>query len=302
MIKAFKTVLFSAALLCLSQISFSQVANTKKEIGLQLYSVRGEIGKQKDNTKAEQEFQELLHKISKIGYTSVEAAGYGDGKFYNLSPLAFRKAVEEADMKVISSHTSKGLSAAEMVSGDFSASLAWWDDCIRAHKEAGMKYIVTPWLDAPKSLADLKVQCEYFNAVGKKCREQGILFGYHNHAHEFGKVEGKEVMLDFMIANTNPDYVFYELDVYWTVIGNASPVEYFKKYPGRFLTLHIKDHQEIGQSGMVGFDAIFQHADIAGVKHIFVELESTKNNIFSALQQSFDYLNKAPFVQTSYSK
>ena len=65
------------------------------------------------------------------------------------------------------------------------------------------------------------------------------------------------------------------MDVYWTVMGKASPVDYFKKYPGRFRLLHIKDRREIGQSGMVGFDAIFANAREAGVENIIVEMEGS---------------------------
>ena len=67
-----------------------------------------------------------------------------------------------------------------------------------------------------------------------------------------------------MIENTDPG-MLYEMDVYWATYGHAAPVDYFKKYPGRFKLLHIKDLREIGQSGMVGFDAIFNNADTAGV-------------------------------------
>jgi sugar phosphate isomerase/epimerase len=109
-------------------------------------------------------------------------------------------------------------------------------------------------------------------------------------------------MMDYMLENTNPEYVFIEMDVYWVVIGDNSPVDYFKKYPGRFKVLHIKDQREIGQSGMVGFDAIFNHAEIAGVKHIVVELEKPTATIEEGLKTSIDYLLKAPFVKASYNK
>ena len=165
-----------------------------------------------------------------------------------------------------------------------------------------MLYIVTPWLDLRKTVKDLDTECRYLDAIGKLCREAGLQYGYHNHAHEFEKVEGKVVMLDYMLAHTNPDYVFFEMDVYWTVIGNASPVDYFKKYPGRFTALHIKDHREIGQSGMVGFDAIFAHTDTAGVRHIFVEVEEVSGNLEDGLIQSIRYLQKAPFVKATYTK
>ncbi|MGJ1438145.1 sugar phosphate isomerase/epimerase family protein [Sphingobacterium multivorum] len=274
--------------------TFAQQKAAKKEIGLQLYSVREEIGKNPN-------FDQILQKISALGYTGVEAAGYKDGKLYNLSPQEFKAKVEKAGMKVISSHATKTLSEKELVSGDFTESLKWWDECIATHKAAGMKYIVTPWMDVPKTLRDLETQCRYLDAVGAKCRQQGIVYGYHNHSHEFRKVEDK-VMYDYMIEHTNPENVFFEMDVYWAVMGQVSPVDYFNKYAGRFKALHIKDHREIGQSGMVGFDAIFNNSKVAGLQYIFVELEETRNDIYTGLQQSIDYLKKASFVKASYLK
>lgn len=274
--------------------TFAQQKAAKKEIGLQLYSVREEIGKNPN-------FDQILEKISALGFTGVEAAGYKDGKLYNFSPQEFKAKVERAGMTVLSSHATKTLSQQELASGDFTESLKWWDECIATHKAAGMKYIVTPWMEVPKTLKDLETQCRYLDAVGAKCRQQGILYGYHNHSHEFKKVEDK-VMYDYMLEHTNPENVFFEMDVYWAVMGQVSPVDYFNKYAGRFKALHIKDHREIGQSGMVGFDAIFNNVKTGGLQYLFVELEDTRNDIYTGLEQSIDYLKKASFVKASYTK
>jgi len=93
------------------------------------------------------------------------------------------------------------------------------------------------------------------------------------------------------------------MDVYWAVRGQVSPVEYFNKYPGRFTLLHIKDHKEFGESGMVGFDAIFNNADKAGLKHLVVELEgSNRPNILDGMKVCADYLKAAKFVKATYNK
>ena len=93
------------------------------------------------------------------------------------------------------------------------------------------------------------------------------------------------------------------MDVYWAVIGNASPVEYFRKYPGRFKMLHIKDETEIGQSGMVGFDAIFRNADVAGLENFVVEIERySYEDIRQSFRESAEYLLNADFVAPTYSK
>lgn len=267
----------------------------KKEVAVQLYSVRNVIG---TNEKYAENHETLLKGLAEMGYTAVEAANYNNGKFYGRTPEQFRNDVESAGLKVLSSHCNRSLSAEECASGDFSASLEWWDKCIAAHKAAGMSYVVVPWMNVPETLAELKTYCDYFNAIGRKCNAAGLSFGYHNHSHEYAKVEG-EVMLDYMLNNTDPEYVFFQMDVYWSVIGKASPVEYFKKYPGRFTMLHIKDHKEIGQSGMVGFDAIFANAyDIAGAKDFVVEVEAFTNGDWKeSMKQSVDYLLSAEFYK-----
>ena len=280
---------------CTTPQSPQKKEKEKKEVAIQLYSVRDLINNGGDLNK-------ILKDLADMGYTSVEAANYNDGKFYGKTPQEFKQMVETNGMKVLSSHTSHGLSDKELSSGDFTEALAWWEQCIADHKAAGMEYIVTPWLGVPKTLKELQTYCDYYNEVGKRCNAAGLKYGYHNHAHEFQKVEDKEIMLDYMLQHTNPEYVFFQMDVYWVVRGDNSPVDYFNKYPGRFTMLHIKDHREIGQSGMVGYDAIFKNTDKAGVHHLVAEIEQYSCPVEESVKQSLDYLLEAPFVKASYSK
>ncbi|MDY4554778.1 MAG: sugar phosphate isomerase/epimerase, partial [Prevotella sp.] len=111
------------------------------------------------------------------------------------------------------------------------------------------------------------------------------------------------VMEDYMIKHTDPNYLFFQMDVYWAVRGQVSPVAYFKKYPGRFTLLHIKDDNEIGQSGMVGFDAIFNNFDVAGAKGWVLELEHASTpDIMKGMKESIEYIKNAKFVKASYNK
>ncbi len=256
-----------------------KLASNQKKIYLQLYSVRDDIRK---------DFPGTIEQVGKIGFTGVEAVGYNEGKFYNLTPIQFKSAIEKNGMIVLSSHTAKSLDR-DISKTNWESIWKWWDQCIADHKAAGMKYIVVPSMPAPKTLADLKAYCEYFNQIGERCNKQGIRFGYHNHSYEFNEVEGQRIY-DFMLKNTDPSKVFFEMDVYWTMRGGQSPVEYFEKYPGRFEILHIKDHKELGQSGMVGFDAIFRHAAVGGMKHAVVEVEAYNFTPIESIRKSYDYL------------
>ena len=188
-----------------------QPVKMKKELCLQLYSVRSLLNGVNADGKASADWTALLKRLHNMGYTSVEAANYDNGKgtFYNRKPKDFKADVEGAGMKMLSSHVSHNLSDAELASGDYSEALKWWKKTIADHKAAGIPFIVDPWIGKQKSLHDLDVYCRYLNAVGEMCRKEGISFGYHNHDYEFAKVEG-QVMYDYMLTHTNPENVFFQ--------------------------------------------------------------------------------------------
>ena len=300
--KVYFSALLAAVLMFSTNSYADNLAKPKKEVCIQLYSLRTILDGVNKDGKVSESYTKLLKDLADMGYTSVETANYDNGKFYGRTPQQFKEDCEKAGLKVLSAHTNRGLSDQELASGDFTEAMKWWKQCIADHKAAGMEYIVCPWMGVPKTMKDLLTQCKYLNEIGKLCKQSGIKFGYHNHSHEFQKVEGK-TMYDVMLENTDPEYVFFEMDVFWTVWRQNSPVNYFKKYPGRFKMFHIKDYREIGQSGMVGYDAIFNNADKAGMENFVVELEQSEApSIVDGVRISIDYLLNADFVKSSYSK
>ena len=266
----------------------SDCPRTEKKIGLQLYSVRDTIAK---------DFKGTIKALAAMGFKDVEAAGYKDGKFYGLTPEAFKAQLDSVGLNLLSSHAGSNLLADTISKTNWDEIWKWWDTCIAAHKAAGAKYLVLPWMPVPKTLADLKIYADYFNKIGEKCNKAGLIFGYHNHNHEFQKVGGEkgEVMYDYLLKNTDPNKVFFEMDVYWAVMGQASPVAYFNAYPGRFKILHIKDDKELGQSGMVGFDAIYRNIGTAGAVYSIIEVERYSLPPLESVKQSLEYLQTAPF-------
>ena len=264
-----------------------EITAPSKEMAVQLYSARQLIGSPELFAK---NHEYVLGRLAQMGYTGAEAASYSDGLFSGMEPEDFKAALNKAGLELVSSHTTRVLSSDELSSGNYEAAMKWWDQCIEAHKKAGIPRLVMSYSPKLDTEAELKVMAEYLNAIGSRCNAAGIRFGYHNHAHEFAKV-GNTTMMDYFIANTDPAKVFIEMDVYWAVVGGAAPVEYMHKYPGRFELLHIKDKKEIGQSGMVGFDAIFRNFDKAGTKGFIVEMEeASTQNILKGLRESALYL------------
>ena len=266
-------------------VSFNSCNPAKKNIGLQLYSIRDSIMN---------DIPGAIAKVAGMGYTFVEPAGYGDGKFYGMTPADFRALCEQNNLPIISSHTGQVLPD----SANWEKTMAWWDECIAAHAALGVKFIVQPFMgeEAYRSLDTLKKYCDYFNLVGEKCNAAGIRFGYHNHDNEFKtKLEG-ETIYDFMLANTDPSRVMFQIDLYWAVEGGVNPVDYFNKYPGRFELWHIKDKEEIGASGMMDFASIWAGAALSGMQYGIVEVERYNFDVFTSCQKSIEFLNAADYV------
>lgn len=269
-------VLFSSTLLS---------CNNSKEIGLQLWSVRADMSEDAEAT---------IQKVGEIGYDFIEAAGYSDGKFYGMEPLELKRVLNENGLRFLSSHTGQHLPDDE----NWEQTMQWWETCIDAHAKAGVEYIVMPSMDNKGygSVKDLKRYCDYFNTIGEMCSAKGIKFGYHNHNKEFETVDGI-TRYDYMLQNTDPGKVFFQLDLYWITVGGKDPVDYFEEYPGRFPIWHVKDEKELGESGMMDFERMFAKSEKAGMKHIIVEVERYNFEPLVSVEKSYDFLMEAEYVK-----
>ena len=267
-------------------------AKVSKDLYIQLYSVRDDI---------KSDFKGTITKVAEAGYKGVEAADYNNGKFYGLTPEEFKSEIEAVGMEVLSSHTGRPLEGISE-NTNWDEVWAWWDAAIDAHKRAGMKFIVTPWMPTPTTLEELSQYCDYYNQIGEKCNAAGIKFGYHNHNFEYKEIED-QIMYDYMLENTDPDKVFFQMDVYWTKQGGYDPVEYFNNYPNRFKLLHIKDEKELGGSDSVmDFDNLFKNIDQSGVEYLIVEVEHYNFEPLESIKMSIDYLLNNENVKAKYSK
>ena len=142
-----------------------------------------------------------------------------------------------------------------------------------------------------------------FNRAGKILNENGLQFCYHPHGFEF-RPTGKGTLFDDLVAKTDPAYVNFELDVYWAKQGCADPVSLIKKYPERMKMLHLKDREHgtkcndtggadeetnvVLGKGDVNIKAVMKAAKKAGVKHYFIEDESTR--VMTQLPLSLQFL------------
>ncbi len=279
-----------------TSVSSSPAAN--KKVGLQLYSLGRELT---------QDVPGGLKKVAAIGYSTAELAGYGGGKFYGAELAEFKKMVADAGLKVTGSHVNPPV---RKYTAENKGELAdFWKKTVDDHAKLGVITLVQPGQPSIESNDDAKIVCEVFNQAGEIAKAAGIKWGYHNHSGEFQKAVKEEdkgrrgvqgdIIYDLMLQGTDPKLVFFEMDVYWTVMGQQDPLDYFEKYAGRFPVLHIKDRSILGQSGMMNFENIFKKAYEKGLDEFYVELEGIRSGMtqFEGVKLCFDYLNKAPFVK-----
>lgn len=258
-----------------------------KRVGLQLYSLRDMV---KDDG-----IQAVLEAVAKMGYKHVETAGYDDGKIYGLAPADFKQRLDDLGMRCTSAHLSQSITK-----DNEAEVMAWWDKAIETYNQVGAKYLVQPSMpmNDKTTVDDMKMYCDYFNGVGYKTAAASMAFGYHNHDFEFKfKFDGK-YGYDFLLDTVSPNHVFFQIDVYWIMMAGQDPVKYLKERPSQFRTVHIKDEKEIGASGKMDFQPIFEQMQANNVKDWYVEVEKyTNNDPVASVQESLDFLNKADYVK-----
>ncbi|HEV2354549.1 MAG TPA: sugar phosphate isomerase/epimerase [Puia sp.] len=282
-----QTGLTSAGLLLRPKDLFA----TQPLIGLQLYTVRTQIAKDPDGT---------LAKVAEIGYNSVEAMGYGNGKFFGLTPAQFSAMIKKHGLKSPSGHYGMGnfLSKGDM---------ADLKDNIAAAATMGHKYIVIPWIDdnLRTSLEDYKKLAPKFNAAAVEARKNGLKLAYHNHDFEFKDWGGGKTGFDILLKETDPTLVNFEMDIYWATRAGQDPVKLINENPGRFKMWHLKDMSQkeppsysvggkqyfthVG-AGIIDFRKIFQYKRKSGMQYFFVEQDETNEPVFDAIAQSYKYV------------
>ncbi len=99
---------------------------------------------------------------------------------------------------------------------------------------------------------DLGPLVELLDAIGKKCEDAGLNLLYHNHDFEYEKNKQGIVPIEYMLENCDPQYVNFQMVLYWVTKAGADPISYFKKYPGRFKSWHVKDMDKDGKFAPVG--------------------------------------------------
>lgn len=270
------------ALLFTSSASFGAV-NAKKHIGIATYSVKG----------LESNIEGAFKALADDGYVVMEISNYdaNTGLVAGYKPTEYAALAKKYGMEIISSHA-RGKFDVKDVEG----TLAAWGKVFDDHKIMGCKYVVFPMNIWSGTVEGLKAECDLMNKIGEEANKRGIKFGYHNHHIEFVNIPNtNQLYEDFLIANTDPDKVFFQMDVYWITVGGQDPVAYLKKYPTRFKLLHIKDEYVVGETGKINYEAIFNQFYKNGNTDWFVEMEAKMTK--EQREQSMAMMNQMKNIQ-----
>ena len=275
-----------AATAVLASPSFALTMN-KKEIGLQLYTLRDELPKDVKGT---------LEKVAKAGYTTVETYGFSiKDQFWGLTPKELKKILDDNGLKAVSGHYNLG---SFLYDGNTAELIA----AIEAAKVLKNEFLTVPWIDEPfrRSIEDYKKIAARVNEAAEMCKKAGLKLAYHNHDFEFKKYDGV-TGYEILLKETDKDLVYFELDLYWVVHSGNDPLKLFKENPGRFKMWHVKDkdknnndlNTEVG-SGTIDFKPFFSAAKQSGMVHFFVEQENNfASNSFNSIQTSCDFISKS---------
>lgn len=254
-------------------------------IGVQLYTLRGDLGKDARGTIA---------RVAQLGYKRVETFAYNQGKWFGMTATEFRDVLKQNGLESPSGHT--------FPAGVFLKD-GWedgWKKAVEDSKTLGQDYIVIPWLEEThrKSIDNFKKIAAGLNKAAEMAKAGGLNFAYHNHDFEFANVEG-QVPFDVFIKETDANLVKFELDIYWAVRAGRNPLDLFAQHPGRFALWHVKDMDatekkmftEVG-NGVIDFKPIFAKAKQSGMKYFYVEQDICPGAPMDSIAKSIDYLRK----------
>lgn len=233
-------------------------SDSRKEpvlIGVQLYSVREDCAK---------DLPGVLKAIAKMGYTGVEFAGY-----HGRTAEELKKLLDDNGLKCYGTHIQL-----ETLLGDN------LEKTVAFNKTLGNTMLIVPYLaeNRRNSKQALVETAKFFTDIAKKLKPHGMTFAYHNHDFEFKPVDGEEPY--YTLFDNADRSVAVQFDIGNALHGGAQAAPYIAKYPGRVLSVHVKDHSATNDKALLG-EGDVQWSDVmplllgkAGTKYFIIEQES----------------------------
>lgn len=269
-------------------------ADSLKDIGLQLYTVRNLLDK---------EFESTIKAISELGFRSLETFAGSKGHFWGYSPGELKNLLVDNDLRWVSMHIPLKWDKINENALNYASVTQNIDLLAATAANLGIKYLVCPYLakEDRETLDQYKKLAVHLNTAAAACKKEGLGFAYHNHDFEFLPIEG-QLPMQVLLNNTDPELVKFEMDVFWVVKAGQNPISWIKNNPGRYKMAHIKDMDkspekgftEVG-SGSIDYQSFLKEAKIVGLQHYFVEQDKTPGNPLDSIAKSFNYLKTLNF-------
>ncbi len=221
-----------------------------------------------------------LDTIKRMGITNIEFSN-----LFKRTAKEIRQMLDERGMRC----TSFGVSYDDLVGKT--------KEVAENAKTLGASYVRVAWIphEGPVTIETIKKAADDFNKAGKYLKENyDLMFCYHNHGYEFVPYE-KGTLFDYLVANTDPKFVNFELDIVWAYLPGYDPAELIKKYPTRFKLMHVKDVRKgvkgdatgridtdsnvaLG-AGQIDIASVIKAARKSDIQHYYIEDESNAVNV-----------------------
>lgn len=269
----------------------------------------------------EQDFRAAIALLAQMGYREVELygpfpfsaasarerwktitpqLGFSGSGYFGHSAREVRAILQEHKIKATATHT------------DLETLQTGMDRLGEAAADLGFEYVGLPAIpdELRKTLDDYKKIADTFNRIGEQAKKAGLKFAYHNHGYGLQEVDG-QIPLNLILDRTDPNLVFFEMDIFWTTAGGADPLAYLRSYPKRYHLMHLKDMKEkvrfpgdggsasewielfpymtTAGNGVLDLKSIIAAGRKAGVRHFYVEQDMVDEPEV-ALKKSIDYL------------
>lgn len=262
-------------------LAFATTVWAQMTIGLQM----GSVGKQ-----AKADLPGTLKKLNEWGVRELEG-GIPQG----IDPAAYVKLLKDNHLSIVA------------VGAGFDDLAKDPQKVIDRARSVGAKQVICYWIPHNGddfTIDDAKKGVEVFNQAGKLLAENGLALGYHAHGYEFRPYENG-TLFDYLAKNLDSKYANFQMDVFWIKQSGTDPVALLNKYPNRFISMHLKDRLKgmpdsnngradvekanvVLGTGDVNIEAIVKAGLKAGIKHYFIEDESSRQ--WDQVPQSIEYL------------
>lgn len=290
-LQALATTAASASLLSIP--SPARGSASKYKMGLQLFTIRDAMSLDLKGT---------LKQVRALGYEDTETYGFEPQQiaYYGMKAADFKSLLDDNQLITTSGH----YNFSELLYKSDDEMKKYVDQCVVGAKAIGHQYITWPWLQPEyRSMDSFRILVKKLNMIGEQVSKSGLGFAYHNHDFEFTDHNG-ENGYDLIMRETDPKTVKLQIDLYWVMHSSKqSPVELFRKQPGRFVMWHIKDMHKVSRdytelgNGSIDYTAILPHASLAGLQYYY--LEQGGNFASNSMQSIAD---SAAFFKTKLQK